>query len=30
VAPYAARIKRAARIPVFVAGRINQPQDAEP
>jgi 2,4-dienoyl-CoA reductase-like NADH-dependent reductase (Old Yellow Enzyme family)/thioredoxin reductase len=29
VAPYAARIKRAVSIPVFVAGRINQPQDAE-
>ena len=29
VAPYAARIKRQSRIPVFVTGRINQPQDAE-
>jgi 2,4-dienoyl-CoA reductase-like NADH-dependent reductase (Old Yellow Enzyme family) len=29
VAPYAARIKQAVSIPVFVAGRINQPQDAE-
>jgi 2,4-dienoyl-CoA reductase-like NADH-dependent reductase (Old Yellow Enzyme family)/thioredoxin reductase len=29
VVPYAARIKRQARIPVFVTGRINQPQDAE-
>lgn len=29
VAPYAARIKRVAAVPVFVAGRINQPQDAE-
>lgn len=29
VAPHAARIKRALSIPVFVAGRINQPQDAE-
>jgi 2,4-dienoyl-CoA reductase-like NADH-dependent reductase (Old Yellow Enzyme family)/thioredoxin reductase len=29
VVPYAARIKRHARIPVFVTGRINQPQDAE-
>jgi 2,4-dienoyl-CoA reductase-like NADH-dependent reductase (Old Yellow Enzyme family) len=29
VAPYAARIKRATAVPVFVAGRINQPQDAE-
>jgi 2,4-dienoyl-CoA reductase-like NADH-dependent reductase (Old Yellow Enzyme family) len=29
VVPHAARIKRQARIPVFVTGRINQPQDAE-
>lgn len=29
VAPYAARIKKLVKIPVFVAGRINQPQDAE-
>ena len=29
VVPYAARIKRQARIPIFVTGRINQPQDAE-
>ena len=29
VAPYAARIRQRVRIPVFVAGRINQPQDAE-
>jgi 2,4-dienoyl-CoA reductase-like NADH-dependent reductase (Old Yellow Enzyme family)/thioredoxin reductase len=29
VAPYAGSIKRHLRIPVFVAGRINQPQDAE-
>jgi 2,4-dienoyl-CoA reductase-like NADH-dependent reductase (Old Yellow Enzyme family)/thioredoxin reductase len=29
VVPYAARIKRQTRIPVFVTGRINQPQDAE-
>ncbi|MEP6884969.1 MAG: FAD-dependent oxidoreductase [Gammaproteobacteria bacterium] len=29
VVPYAARIKRQSTIPVFVTGRINQPQDAE-
>ena len=29
VAPDAASFKRALRIPVFVAGRINQPQEAE-
>jgi 2,4-dienoyl-CoA reductase-like NADH-dependent reductase (Old Yellow Enzyme family) len=29
VVPYAARIKRQSSIPVFVTGRINQPQDAE-
>ncbi len=29
VVPYAARIKRQSAIPVFVTGRINQPQDAE-
>ena len=29
VVPYGARIKRRSRIPVFVTGRINQPQDAE-
>ena len=29
MAPYAANIKRRVAIPVFVAGRINQPQDAE-
>ncbi len=29
VAPYAARVKKLVQIPVFVAGRINQPQDAE-
>jgi 2,4-dienoyl-CoA reductase-like NADH-dependent reductase (Old Yellow Enzyme family) len=29
VVPYAARIKRQAGIPVFVTGRINQPQDAD-
>lgn len=29
VAPYAARVKQQVSIPVFVAGRINQPQDAE-
>ena len=29
VVPYAARIKRQSKIPVFVTGRINQPQDAE-
>ncbi|MEA3150113.1 MAG: hypothetical protein QOD56_1052 [Gammaproteobacteria bacterium] len=29
VAPYAAGIKRHVRIPVFVAGRVNQPQEAE-
>ena len=28
-APYAANVKRRVAIPVFVAGRINQPQDAE-
>lgn len=29
VVPYAARIKRESRIPVFVTGRINLPRDAE-
>jgi NADPH-dependent 2,4-dienoyl-CoA reductase/sulfur reductase-like enzyme len=29
VVPYAARIKRQSRIPVFVTGRISQPQEAE-
>ena len=29
VAPYAARIKELVSLPVFVTGRINQPQDAE-
>jgi 2,4-dienoyl-CoA reductase-like NADH-dependent reductase (Old Yellow Enzyme family) len=29
VIPYAARIKRQSRIPVFVTGRINQPQEAD-
>ena len=29
VAPYAASLKARVRIPVFVAGRISQPQDAE-
>jgi len=29
VVPHAARIKEHVRIPVFVTGRINQPQDAE-
>jgi 2,4-dienoyl-CoA reductase-like NADH-dependent reductase (Old Yellow Enzyme family)/thioredoxin reductase len=29
VVPYAARIKRQSPIPVFVTGRISQPQDAE-
>jgi 2,4-dienoyl-CoA reductase-like NADH-dependent reductase (Old Yellow Enzyme family)/thioredoxin reductase len=29
VVPHAARIKERVRIPVFVTGRINQPQDAE-
>ena len=29
VVPYAARIKRQVRIPIFVTGRINQPQEAE-
>jgi len=29
VVPYAARIKRQSRIPVFVTGRINLPRDAE-
>ena len=29
VAPYAAAVKQRVEIPVFVAGRINQPQDAE-
>ena len=29
VAPYAARVKQQVSIPVFLAGRINQPQDAE-
>jgi hypothetical protein len=29
VAPYAARVKARVGVPVFVAGRINQPQDAE-
>jgi 2,4-dienoyl-CoA reductase-like NADH-dependent reductase (Old Yellow Enzyme family) len=29
VVPYAARIKRQSTVPVFVTGRINQPQDAE-
>jgi NADPH-dependent 2,4-dienoyl-CoA reductase/sulfur reductase-like enzyme len=29
VVPYAARIKRQSLIPVFVTGRIGQPQDAE-
>lgn len=29
VAPYAATVKQRVAIPVFVAGRINQPQDAE-
>jgi 2,4-dienoyl-CoA reductase-like NADH-dependent reductase (Old Yellow Enzyme family) len=29
VTPYAARVKQQVSIPVFVAGRINQPQDAE-
>jgi 2,4-dienoyl-CoA reductase-like NADH-dependent reductase (Old Yellow Enzyme family)/thioredoxin reductase len=28
-APYAARVKAAVRVPVLVAGRITQPQDAE-
>jgi hypothetical protein len=28
-APYAASVKQRVEIPVFVAGRINQPQDAE-
>jgi NADPH-dependent 2,4-dienoyl-CoA reductase/sulfur reductase-like enzyme len=29
VAPYAARLKRILAVPIFVAGRVNQPQDAE-
>ena len=29
VAPFAAAVKQAVSIPVFVAGRINQPQEAE-
>ena len=29
VAPYAASVKQRVGIPVFVAGRVNQPQDAE-
>jgi NADPH-dependent 2,4-dienoyl-CoA reductase/sulfur reductase-like enzyme len=29
VAPYAGSVKQRVEIPVFVAGRINQPQDAE-
>jgi 2,4-dienoyl-CoA reductase-like NADH-dependent reductase (Old Yellow Enzyme family) len=29
VAPYAAKVRERVRIPVFVAGRINQPQEAE-
>lgn len=29
VVPYAARIKRQSSIPVFVTGRINQPQEAD-
>ncbi len=29
VAPYAGRLKRLVTLPVFVTGRINQPQDAE-
>jgi pyruvate/2-oxoglutarate dehydrogenase complex dihydrolipoamide dehydrogenase (E3) component len=29
VVPYAASIKRQSRIPIFVTGRINQPQDAD-
>ncbi|HEX4242339.1 MAG TPA: FAD-dependent oxidoreductase [Steroidobacteraceae bacterium] len=29
VVPYAARFKRQLEVPVFVTGRINQPQDAE-
>jgi 2,4-dienoyl-CoA reductase-like NADH-dependent reductase (Old Yellow Enzyme family) len=29
VVPYAARIKRQSQIPVFVTGRINQPQEAD-
>jgi 2,4-dienoyl-CoA reductase-like NADH-dependent reductase (Old Yellow Enzyme family) len=29
VAPYAGSVKQRVRIPVFVAGRINQPQEAE-
>ncbi len=29
VVPYAARVKRRSPVPVFVTGRINQPQDAE-
>jgi 2,4-dienoyl-CoA reductase-like NADH-dependent reductase (Old Yellow Enzyme family) len=29
VVPHAARIKRQSAVPVFVTGRINQPQDAE-
>lgn len=29
LAPYAAQVKQATGSPVFVAGRINQPQDAE-
>jgi 2,4-dienoyl-CoA reductase-like NADH-dependent reductase (Old Yellow Enzyme family) len=29
VAPYAGTLRQRVRIPVFVAGRINQPQDAE-
>ncbi|MFC4625812.1 FAD-dependent oxidoreductase [Daeguia caeni] len=29
VAPYAARLKQATKVPVIVTGRINQPQEAE-
>ncbi len=29
IAPYASAVKQRVRIPVFAAGRINQPQDAE-
>jgi hypothetical protein len=29
VAPYAARLKQLLAVPIFVAGRVNQPQDAE-
>jgi len=29
MAPFAARVKSRVKIPVFLAGRINQPQEAD-